>query len=328
MNVLVFVELRDGAPRRASLEALAEGRRLAAESGGSPGAVVLGSGAKAAAAGLRGAAIAHVAESPVFDSLAIEAFDAALGAAIASFRPDLLLLAATATGRDLAPLAAHRLGTAVAADVVGIEVAGGAVVVRRPVYAGKAIARVRCGRPAVATLRPNAFPPPAEDAADGGAPRIVDLPAPDPASLRAPVVETSPAPGVGRVELTEADIIVSGGRGLRGPEGFALIEELAGVLGAAVGASRAVCDAGWRPHSEQVGQTGKTVCPKLYVAAGISGAIQHLAGMSSSRCIVAINKDPNAPIFGVADYGIVGDLFEVLPALSARLRERLAAGVR
>jgi electron transfer flavoprotein alpha subunit len=191
------------------------------------------------------------------------------------------------------------------------------VKVTRPVYAGKALLVARFRRlPAVVTLRPNAFAPPAGE--EGAAPETVELP---PRAAGGPyrVVDTI-APEVVKPDLTEADIIVSGGRGLKGPESFGVLESLASAIGAVVGASRAVCDAGWRPHSDQVGQTGKTVSPRLYIACGISGAIQHLAGMSSSKCIVAINKDPKAPIFQVADYGIVGDLFEVVPALEAELR--------
>ena len=189
----------------------------------------------------------------------------------------------------------------------------------RPVYAGKAIETVRIpGTPALASLRPRAFTavehrPGAKAAVE---PLAVTL---DASRARVRVMEMGASEG-GKVDLTEAEVIVSGGRGLRGPEHFHLIEQLAGALGGTVGASRAVVDAGWRPHAEQVGQTGKTVSPKLYVAIGISGAIQHLAGMSSARCIVAINKDPEAPIFKIADYGIVGDAFEIVPALTEALK--------
>ena len=213
---------------------------------------------------------------------------------------------------------AHKMGTGVAADVIEIKVQDGSLAIRRPIFAGKAMATYRASLPAVVTLRPNTFLP--VDPAAGSPPEVVDLLVEELSGLCARVVETLPAPGQGRIDLTEADIIVSGGRGLKGPENFKLLEELAATLGAAVGASRAVCDAGWRPHSEQVGQTGKTVSPKLYIACGISGAIQHLAGMSSSKCIVAINKDPQAPIFEVADYGIVGDLFEVVPVLNEKAK--------
>jgi electron transfer flavoprotein alpha subunit len=321
IDVLVFLESHRGAVKRAALEALGEGGRLAARTGGRLGAVVVGSGAAARAQELAGLHTVYRSEDPLFDTLTIEAFRGALSAAIEDFAPALFLLAATPAGREIAPLAAHRLGTAVAADAIGLEPGEGSLSVRRPIYAGKAIATYRCPLPAVVTLRPNTAK---QEERSGPPPRVVELPAPDPGALKARVVETRMAPGADRIELTEADIVVSGGRGLRGPENFALLEELGKTLGAAVGASRAVCDAGWRPHSDQVGQTGKTVCPKLYIACGISGAIQHLAGMSSSKCIVAINKDPAAPIFQAADYGIVGDVFEVLPVLNEKLKGHLS----
>jgi len=321
-DVLVFVENHRGVLKRAALEALGEGRRLARAAGGRLGVILLGTGSSVRAEGLLGPQVVYRSEDPLFDSLHLEAYSVAFRAAIDEFQPGLFLLAATAIGREVAPLAAHLLKTAVAADVIEVEPKGQAFEVRRPIYAGKAIASVRCPRPAVVSLRPNTFPQ--EEPAEGPPPRVVDLPAPEASSLRARVVESRLAAGSDRLELTEADIIVSGGRGLKGPENFALLEELGRTLGAAVGASRAVCDAGWRPHSDQVGQTGKTVCPKLYIACGISGAIQHLAGMSSSKCIVAINKDPSAPIFQVADYGIVGDVFEVVPVLNEKLKEFLA----
>jgi electron transfer flavoprotein alpha subunit len=226
-----------------------------------------------------------------------------------------VLVPATATGRDVLALAAGFLGAGVAADATAIDVAGGEVRVTRPVYAGKALQTVVAKRtPFLVGLRPNAFAPAAPKAAPVTREAL-------PAALpQEPVLKEVKAPEVRRVDLTEASIIVAGGRGLKGPEHFHLVEELAAALGGAVGASRAVVDAGWRPHGEQVGQTGKTVSPKLYVALGISGAIQHLAGMSSSKCIVAINKDREAPIFKVADLGIVGDVFEVVPALIAAVK--------
>jgi electron transfer flavoprotein alpha subunit len=321
IDVLVFIESHGGAPKRAGLEALGEGARIASATGGRLGALILGSGARSVAEGVKGPELVYYREDPVFDALSPEPFGAAVCAAIDAFRPGLFLLAATFTGREIAPLAAHRLKTSVAADVIEIRPGEGGLEVRRPVYAGKAIATLRCPTPAVVTTRPNVFAP--EETPGASPTKIEELPVELPASPRARVVETQAAPGADRIELTEADVIVSGGRGLKGPENFAMLEELGRTLGAAVGASRAVCDAGWRPHSDQVGQTGKTVCPKLYIACGISGAIQHLAGMSSSKCIVAINKDPSAPIFQVADYGIVGDVFEVVPALTEKLKKVL-----
>jgi len=287
----------------------------------------LGSGASRGQCELPGFDRIFLSEDRAYDTFNGEAVWGALAAALEEFRPSLVLLSASAVGREIAPRVAHALKTAVAADITGLRLAAGGIEVKRPIYAGKAIATYRCPFPAVATLRPHAFPAgggddPASSPSQATVPVTV-LPAPEAGSLRLQVVETRTAPGTGRVELTEADIIVSGGRGMRGPEHFGLLEDLSKTLGAALGASRAVCDAGWRPHSEQVGQTGKTVCPKLYIACGISGAIQHLAGMSSSKCIVAINKDPAAPIFQVADYGIVGDVFEIVPLLNEKVKKYL-----
>jgi electron transfer flavoprotein alpha subunit len=323
-DVLVYVEIRDGRAKKPALEALGAGRRLARALGGAVAVVVLGKGSRAAAAALAGASRALAGEHEVFDAFHLGAVTDAVAGCARSLNAAAVLMAATPAGREVAAAVAADLATSVASDVLEIAVREGRIEARRPVYAGKAVLTVAFRKsPAVLTTRPNVF---AEE--PGGAPpaEVVDLPPPAAAGAR--VVETV-APDVAAksqrsrpADLQEADIIVSGGRGLRGPENFHLVEELAAALGAAVGASRAVCDAGWRPHSEQVGQTGKTVSPRLYIACGISGAIQHLAGMSSSRCIVAINKDPNAPIFQVADYGIAGDLFEVLPALTAEVKKR------
>ncbi len=231
----------------------------------------------------------------------------------------VVLVAASASGKDAAPRLSALLKAPQFSDCVGLSVADGKVEARRPVYAGKAFWTLRAkGDRVVATLRPNVFT--AKESAGADAP----VSAFSPANLRVPrtvlkqVIEPQ---GGKKIERTEANVIVSGGRGLKGPENFPILEALAGVVDGAVGASRAVVDAGWRPHGDQVGQTGKTVSPNLYIAAGISGAIQHLAGMSSSRVIVAINKDPEAPIFKLATYGIVGDLFEVVPALTEELKK-------
>jgi electron transfer flavoprotein alpha subunit len=232
-----------------------------------------------------------------------------------------VFLSASQMGKDLAPRVAVRLNAGLAADCVALKVEGGDIIATRPIYAGKALIDVRVKTPVkVFTLRPNVF--------TAGAPQ--DTPAKpekvsvtlDAKDFRTVVKEVKVA--TGRPDVTEADIIVSGGRGLKGPENFHLIEALADVLGAGVGASRAVVDAGWRPHDEQVGQTGKTVSPTMYIACGISGAVQHLAGMSSSKYIVAINKDKDAPIFQIADYGIVGDALDILPELTAQLKATLS----
>jgi len=316
-NIAVFVEGRGGRPKKPSLEALGEARRIAAALGGEVSAVAVGPGARALAPALPGASKFFIAEDACASGFIVGEAAAAITGAVRAAGADILLLAATALGREVAGAVAADLGTCVAADVIEIQAARGEMSVKRPVYAGKAVATARILRlPAVITLRPNLF----AQAEGGSAPAQVEALPPAGGTSPARVIETIEPEQV-RQDLSEADVIVSGGRGLKGPENFKLVEELASALGGVVGASRAVCDAGWRPHSDQVGQTGKTVSPRLYVACGISGAIQHLAGMSSSKCIVAINKDANAPIFQVADYGLVGDLFEVIPALVAELKK-------
>jgi len=238
--------------------------------------------------------------------------------AVEAASPELLVLSASVNGKDLAPAAAAATGSAILTDVTGIDAADGSIRATKPVYAGKALADVRASTDmVVATLRPNVFEPAEES---GGSAPTETIDTGDIGELRAVVKEVL-AKASEKLDLTEADIIVSGGRGMKGPENWPVIEELAEAAGAVLGASRAVVDAGWRPHDEQVGQTGKTVSPKLYIAVGISGAIQHLAGMRTSKCIVAINTDAEAPIFKVADYGIVGDALEVCPVLAEELRK-------
>jgi electron transfer flavoprotein alpha subunit len=276
----------------------------------------------AVAAGAQGADRVVVAEDTAYADFNLEAHTQLAIRALAGGEAELLLMTVSTHTRELAARLAANFGAGLAADCVELTRAGGELLFKRPIYAGKVFETIALsGKPAIATLRPNNFAAIAPDAGRQVAvqPLTGSL---DPASLRL-VVKEAVAAAADRVPLTEASIIVSGGRGMKGPEHFALIESLAAVLGAAVGASRAVVDAGWRPHAEQVGQTGKTVSPVLYIACGISGAIQHLAGMSSSRFIVAVNKDPEAPIFKVADYGIVGDLFEVLPLLTEEFRRVL-----
>jgi electron transfer flavoprotein alpha subunit len=245
--------------------------------------------------------------------------------AIEDEKPSVVLIPFTATGKDLAPRVAAKvdagLGCGLVSDVVSLSVKDGRLVARRPQYAGKAYATVVWeGDPQMATLRPNVFPLGAPNAAR----KAEVVKGQVEAAGRAKVTAVH-ASAVAKVELAEAQIIVSGGRGLKGPEHFPLVTALGDAFGAAVGASRAVVDAGWVDHQLQVGQTGKTVSPTLYIAAGISGAIQHLAGMSSSKWIVAINKDPDAPIFKVANYGIVGDVFEILPKLTAAAKAYFAS---
>lgn len=232
---------------------------------------------------------------------------------------DVILLSGTSFGKEISPSIAAKTGAAIVPDVVDFIAEDGGVNFKRPAYAGKCYTKVKADGKVVITLRPNVLKP-VENNTDTAVEKIT----PDSVNVSTndfTAYVSDVAVASGKLDVAEADIIVSGGRGLRGPENFHLVEELAGVLGAAVGASRAVVDAGWRPHGEQVGQTGKTVSPSLYVACGISGAIQHLAGMSSSKYIVAINKDKDAPIFQVADYGIVGDVFEVLPVMTAEIKK-------
>jgi electron transfer flavoprotein alpha subunit len=318
MSVLVFIEQREGQLRPVSREALGEATRIAQALGGPVvGVCPAAADPGLAALGEFGAERVLLARHEGFERYDAAGYARAVVAAVEAVRPSVLLFAASALGKDLAPRVAARLGAGLATDCTSLAVEGGRLVAARPVYAGKAIQRVAFPRsPAIASLRPKVF---AAVSLEGRAAAVEPLSF-GPGEPRARVVRIAAAAG-GKVDLTESEIIVSGGRGLKGPEHFRVIEELAAALGGTVGASRAVVDAGWRPHADQVGQTGKTVSPKLYVAVGISGAIQHLAGMSSSRCIVAVNKDPEAPIFKVADYGIVGDLFEVVPALTKAVKE-------
>ena len=318
-SILTFAEVRDGKVRRASLEAVSEARRLASPLGATVQAVLIGQGTAPLAAEVAsyGADRVHVFDDAALASYATEVWARALGQVITQEKPAAVLIPFTAMGKDVAPRVAARANAGLVSDVVKLEVKDGRLEARRPVYAGKAFATVRWeGEPQMATLRPNVFALGKTEASRKPEVRkgTVDT------SARAKVTAVHAAAS-GKLELTEAQIIVSGGRGLKGPENFHLVESLAAAMGAAVGASRAVVDAGWVDHQYQVGQTGKTVSPTLYVAAGISGAIQHLAGMSSSKVIVAINKDADAPIFKVADYGIVGDVFEVLPRLTAAAAE-------
>ncbi len=322
-TILTFAEQRDGKLRRASLEAVSEARRLAGALGATVTAVVVGPGSEAHAGELAayGADGVRVFDDAALGTYSTEAYARALAQAIADTRPSVVLVPFTAMGKDLAPRVAAKVGAGLASDCVELQAKGGRLVARRPVYAGKAYATVEwAGEPQMATLRPNVFPLGQPDASR----KAEIVRAAVDASARARLTGVK-ATTQGKVQLTEAQVIVSGGRGLKGAEHFHLVEALAEAMGAAVGASRAIVDAGWVDHQLQVGQTGKTVSPALYVACGISGAIQHLAGMSSSKTIVAINKDPDAPIFKVADYGILGDVFEVLPKLTAAAKAHFAS---
>jgi len=315
--ILAVTEQRDGALRKISLEVVAAARQLADALGATVDAVVFGAGRVGGIEDLGNAGADRVLVANHDDFARYSADGQTATLAELGKSAAALVFAASATGRDLAPRVAARLGVGCATDVVELAVQDGKVIATRPVYAGKALQQLRLtGSPAVVSVRPNTFAP--VEAPKAGTVESASVP-----SFTARVTVTGiKAPEGGALDVAEAPIVVSGGRGLKEPANFALIEELAGALGnAAVGASRAVVDAGWRDHAAQVGQTGKTVSPSLYVAVGISGAIQHLAGMRTAKVIVAINKDKDAPIFKVADYGIVGDLFEVVPRLTEEIRK-------
>jgi electron transfer flavoprotein alpha subunit len=314
-GVLVFTEIKDGKLKKASREALSIGRKLAEAAGGD--LVAFASDAAAAEeAGRYGAKKVYVAAVPAYTT---EAYTAAVVQVVKDVQPAVLLFAGTSNGRDLAPRVAARVNAGVASDVDRLEWTDGKLRARRPVYSGKVFATVDVtGTPAIATTRPNAF---ALQEAGGGAAEVVNVTADT--TDRVKVLDTK-VPEAGEMSIAEADIIVSGGRGLKEADNFKYIRDLAHAIGGAVGASRATVDAGWIDHQHQVGQTGRVVSPNLYIAAGVSGAIQHLAGMSSSKHIVAINKDPEAPIFRIADLGIVGDLFQILPALTEEVKKAKA----
>ena len=319
--VAAFVEHRDGSVRATAHEVVGAAAELARELGGDAHALAVGGpglGADCAPLGARGAEVIRVAEGAGLAQYQPEGHARIVADMIAGGGYRAVLFPASALGADLAPRVAALLDVPLASDATALEVVDGGLVVTRPVYGGKAFARVTFdASPAVVSLRPLVFPPGTRAAAG----RVEAFTPAGGAPVGGRVVEFRAASG-GSVDVAEAEIVVSGGRGLRGPENWGVIEEVRDALGpaAALGASRAVVDAGWRPHAEQVGQTGKTIAPTLYFALAISGAIQHLAGMRTARTIVAVNKDADAPIFNVADYGIVGDVFEVAPALAAEIR--------
>ncbi|MBK8790375.1 MAG: electron transfer flavoprotein subunit alpha/FixB family protein [Holophagaceae bacterium] len=311
--ILVFCELKDGQIRKPSAEALSEGRRLADAAGRKLGALFAGAScAGAAEAAKYGADLILTSEGASLTSYSSDAYATVIAEAMKAKGATVLLAAATAVGKDVAPRAAARLGAGYASDVTGLSMVDGKLQALRPVYAGKAFATTSFASAVqVATTRPNVFA--AAEKAGAGTMETLTAPAGDFKS----VVKEILAKASGKVDLAEANVIVSGGRGMKDGANFKILEELADAIGGVVGASRAAVDAGWGlPHSMQVGQTGKVVSPTLYIACGISGAIQHIAGMSGSKFIVAINKDPEAPIFKLANYGIVGDLFEVVPELT------------
>lgn len=322
-GVMIFAEQRDGEIRKVSYEVVSEGRRLADAMGQEVTALLLGSNIKdkAETLGHYGADKVLVAEDPRLETYTTDAYVSVIAGLVKANDPAVFIMGASVQGKDLAARLASRLGAGMAQDCTALSIENGNLLAIRPIYAGKAYAKVTFGdsRPHMATTRPNVM---AMNEPDTSRPvEIVDASVSlDDAELKTKVVEVLRDES-GKVDLTEADKIVSGGRGMKGPEHYHILEELADVIGATVGASRSAVDAGWRPHSDQVGQTGKVVSPNLYIACGISGAIQHLAGMSTSKVIVAINKDPEAPIFQKADYGVVDDLFKVVPALTEEVKK-------
>jgi electron transfer flavoprotein alpha subunit len=318
-NVLVFAETRGSALRKVALEAMTAARAIAdASGGGEVHALVAGPpgvGAAAERLGAHGADVVLVVEHAGLATFERESIAATIAARAKEGSYRALVLGFSAQGRDLGPRLAAKLDAPIAADVTEISVAGDVTTVKHPGYANKVtLTLALSGSPVVLTVRPGAF---TAKESPRAARRENVQPAVDPGAARV-VVKQVIEGAKGRPDLGDAPIIIAGGRGLKAAENFKLVEELADAFGnAAVGATRAVTDDGWRPHSDQIGQTGRQVSPQLYLAVGISGAIQHLAGMRTSKTIVAINKDKDAPIFKVADYGIVGDVLEVVPALTA-----------
>lgn len=315
-GVFVITEQRDGEFRKVSFEAVSEGRRIADGLSSELTAVVLGSGIEGIAGDLAkyGADKILAADDPALADYTTGAYTNVLAELIKASDPAVVILGATMQGKDLVGRLAARLDAGVAMDCVAIELDNGQLTYTRPMYGGKVLADVQIqGDLQIVAIRPNVMTI-VESAKDGS----VEKPAVNVGEVKTTVLEKTMDTG-DKIELTEADIVVSGGRGTGGD--FGVIEELAAALGGAVGASRSAVDEGWRPHSDQVGQTGKVVSPTIYVACGISGAIQHLAGMSTSKYIVAINKDPEAPIFSKADFGIVGDLFDMVPAVAEEVKK-------
>lgn len=322
-NVWVFIETDEGKAKPVGYELLNPGRMMADKLGEELVAVVMGQNVREVAL----TALSYQADQVIlvegeeYNTYNTDVATHAMVELIGKYAPSIVLYGATNNGRDLGPRVACTLKTGLTADCTGLDVEDGLLMSTRPTFGGNLMATIACPdtRPQMSTVRPGVFKRPAQ--VGQGTDIVEECIHMNPAEVRVQLVERVKEVAEA-VNLEEAEIIVSGGRGLKSAEGFRLVEELAAVMGGTVGASRAAVDAGWIPHAHQVGQTGKTVSPKIYVAVGISGAIQHLAGMSASDTIIAINKDASAPIFEAADYGIVGDLFEVVPALIAELKNK------
>ena len=323
MTILAVAEQRDGALRKISEEVVTAASTVGQQLGAAVHAFVAGgsgTAALASALGNFGAAKIFVAESDRLVQYNAEALAQLIADHVRASDYSVVFFGGSSFGKDLAPRVAAKLAVPLATDAVAVDVDGADLVITRPIYAGRAIARiVLAATPCVVSLRPNSFSAQERPAAAA----IESIDTQNVQSGRVKVREVRAAAGA-KLDVAEAPVVVAGGRGLKGPENWHLLEALRDALGAtcSLGASRAVVDAGWRPHAEQVGQTGKTVSPQLYFAVGISGAMQHLAGMRSAKTIVAINKDADAPIFKVADYGLVGDVTEVLPRLTDEIRKQ------
>ena len=328
-DLWVFVETNeDGTAKNVGIELLTPGKMMAGKQGGALVAVVIGNNVDEAvkAASEHGADKVIVVEGPEYAHYTTDAYAIALCALVEKYGPTSMLIGATNNGRDLGPRVSCRLHTGLTADCTALDIdeESGNVAWTRPAFGGNLMATILCPdhRPQIGTVRPGVFKK--SDAGEAKAEISKEAIHVDAKDIRTQVLELIKEADGENVDLEGADIIVSGGRGVGGPEGFEPVKALADALGGVVGASRAAVDAGWIAHAHQVGQTGKTVGPKLYIACGISGAIQHVAGMSGSDCIVAINKDPEAPIFDIADYGVVGNLFEVLPVLTEEIKKARA----
>ena len=329
-NLWVFIETNeDGKAKNVGLELLGPGRRLAEAQGGELVGVVIGCSVDEAvkSAAAYGADKVIAVDGPEYKHYTTDAYTAAFYTLVEKYGPTTILIGATNTGRDMGPRLSCRLKTGLTADCTSLDIdaESGNVAWTRPAFGGNLMATILCPntRPLIGTVRPGAIKKGEPDASRTAEVIREDIHVPAD-KIRTTLLEVIQETGGELVDLEGATIIVSGGRGVGGPEGFAPVRELAAALGATVGASRAAVDSGWIPHAHQVGQTGKTVGPKLYIACGISGAIQHLAGMSGSDVIVAINKDADAPIFNVADYGVVGNLHEILPVLTAEIKKAKA----
>ncbi len=326
--IWIFAEHQDGTIRKTTLELLGKGRELAGQLGVELAALLLGSGVE----GLSQELTAYADKIYQWDDPLLERYNSdvylqAIAGLAEKEHPQILLAGATFLARDLFPRVAGRLKTGIAVDCLSLELGDdGNLMTTRPVFGGKVLADVVCrqGRPQIALTRPNTFPLPDAKGDRTGKVLPLDLEV-DPAQVKLEVLEVDRT-AKEQLDLTEAEVIVTGGRGMKEAKNFKLLEDLAEVFGATVGATRGVVDSGWRPHNDQVGKSGKTVSPKLYFAVGLSGAIHHVMGMDTSKVVVAINKDPQAPIFQYADYGVLGDLFEVLPLLTEELKKKLKKG--